>query len=424
VITTTAEEALSSLESGQTVFVQGACAAPTLLLEALAARARSLKDVRVVHLHAEGPAPHLEPGMLGHVQHAALFVGASARAAIATGQADYIPALLGDVPALFSRGVIPVDLALVHVSPPDRAGTCSLGTSVDVTMAAVRVAKRIVAQVNPRMPRTHGEAFVHEREIDLGVEVDVPLHEVPPPRIGEVEQNIGERIADLIPDGATLQMGIGSIPAAVASCLRSKRDLGVHTEMCTDAIVDLVEHGAITGARKERDRGKIVTSFLMGTRRLYDFVDDNPMIEMRPVDYTNDVSTIRRFRKMVAINSAIEIDLTGQVCADSFGHKIFSGAGGQLDFLRGAALAEEGKAIVALPSTAAGGSASRIVVTLRPGAGVVTTRAHVRTVVTEWGVAELFGRPLRDRAHALIAIAHPDHRERLAAEARAAGVLG
>jgi 4-hydroxybutyrate CoA-transferase len=419
---TTASEALASLTSGQTVFVQGACATPTILLEALAARAATLEGVRVVHLHTEGPAPHLAPSLAGHLRHLALFVGANAREAIAEGRAEYVPVLLGDVPSLFLRGVMPVDLALIHVSPFDRAGYCSLGTSVDVTLGAVRAARRVVAQVNPRMPRTHGDGFIHRSEIDALVHVDAPLHEVAPPVIGDVEARIGARVAELVPDGATLQMGIGSIPAAVCAALRGKRDLGVHTEMLTDAVVDLVESGALTGDRKEINRGKIVTSFVMGTRRLYDFVDDSGMIEMRPVDYTNEVAIIRRFRRMVSINSALEIDLGGQVCADSVGHRIYSGAGGQLDFIRGATLAEEGRAIIALPSTAAGGRVSRIVVDLRPGAGVVTTRAHVRTVVTEWGTAELFGLGLRERARALIAIAHPAHRERLAIEARAAGL--
>jgi acyl-CoA hydrolase len=276
----------------------------------------------------------------------------------------------------------------------------------------------VIALLNRSMPRTLGDSFIHVDEIDLGVEIDQPPHEHAPPAIGDVERRIGQYVAELVPDGATIQMGIGSIPAAVAGELRAKRDLGIHTEMFTEAVLDLVEVGAVTGAAKEINRGKIVSAFLMGSRRLYDFVDDNPMIEMRPVDYTNDTSVIRRFRRMVAINSALSIDLTGQVSADSIGTRFYSGVGGQMDFMRGAALAAEGRAIIALPATAAGGAISRIVPVLAQGAGVVTSRAHVRTVVTEYGVAELFGRSVRERSAALIDIAHPEFREELAREAR------
>ncbi len=334
------------------------------------------------------------------------------------GRADYVPIFLSDVPELFSRGVLPLDAVLINVSTPDANGYCSLGTSVDAALSATRAAKTVIAQLNRSMPRTLGDSFVHVDEIDFGVEVDLPPPEHVDPPIGEVERAIGEHVAELVPDRATLQMGIGSIPAAVGLALRGKRDLGIHTELFTDAVLDLVEAGAITGAAKEINRGKIVTAFLMGTRRLYEFVNDNPMIEMRPVDYTNDTSVIRRFRRMVAINSALSIDLTGQVSADSIGTRFYSGVGGQMDFMRGAALAAEGRAIIALPSTAAGGTISRIAPALAEGAGVVTSRAHVRTVVTEYGVAELFGRSIRERAAALIGIAHPDFRDELAGEAR------
>jgi acyl-CoA hydrolase len=289
--------------------------------------------------------------------------------------------------------------------------------------AAIAAAKTVIAQFNRAMPRTLGESFVHVSDIDLAVEVDMPPYELARPEIGETERRIGAYVADLIPDGATLQLGIGAIPAATAQFLTHKRDLGVHTEMFTDSVVDLVEAGAITGARKERNRGKIVTSFVMGTKRLYDFIDDNPMVEMRAVDFTNDTHVIRTFDTMTAINSAIEVDLTGQVVADSIGTRMYSGVGGQMDFIRGAALAPHGRAIIALPATAAGGTASRIVPSLREGAGVVTTRAHVRTVVTEFGVAELFGRSIRERARALIAIADPAFRDELTARARGAGLL-
>jgi 4-hydroxybutyrate CoA-transferase len=284
--------------------------------------------------------------------------------------------------------------------------------------AAIRAARQVIVQFNRAMPRTLGDSFIHVNDIDLAVEVDQPPYEHPIGPIGETERRIGEHVADLVQEGATIQLGIGAIPAATALFLRDKRDLGVHTEMFTDSVVDLVEAGVVTGARKERNRGKIVTAFVVGTSRLYRFIDDNPMIEMRPVDFTNDTHVIRSFSRMTAINSAIEVDLTGQVVADSIGSRIYSGIGGQMDFMRGAALAPEGRAIIALPSTAAGGGVSRIVAALREGAGVVTTRAHVRTVVTEWGVAELFGKSLRERAQALTEIAHPDHRDRLRSAAR------
>lgn len=414
----TASEAVGGVRSGQRVFVHGGAATPTTLLEALAARRNELQNVELVHFHTEGPAPHLAPEMAGHLRHRALFIGANAREAVNEGRADYVPVFLSDVPELFSSGVLPLDAALINVSPPDAHGYCSLGTSVDAALAATRAARTVIAQVNPSMPRTLGDSFVHVGEIDVAVEVDQPPYEHHEPPIGEVEQRIGEHVAELIPDGATLQMGIGSIPSAVGQSLRDKRDLGIHTELFTDPVLDLVEAGAVTGAAKEINRGKIVTAFLMGSQRLYDFVDDNPMIEMRPVDYTNDTAVIRRFRRMVAVNSAIAIDLTGQVSADSIGTRFYSGVGGQMDFMRGAALAAEGRAIIALPSTAAGGTISRITPVLSEGAGVVTSRAHVRTVVTEYGVAELFGRSVRERAAALITIAHPDFRDELRHEAR------
>jgi 4-hydroxybutyrate CoA-transferase len=413
-----ADQAFSELQSGQQVFVQAAAATPTRLLTALAARAKDLRDVGVVHLHAEGPAPHLCQEMRGHIHHRALFIGENARAAVNEGRAEYIPAFMSDIPALFRRRTIPLDVALLNVSPPDRHGFCSLGTSVDVALAASECATTIIAQINTKMPRTLGDGVIDARRIRFGVEVNDPPHARSIPEITPEESRIGELVADLVPDGATLQLGIGAISSAIAACLVGKRDLGIHTEMFTDAVLDLVQEGVITGSKKEINRGKIVSAFVMGTPRLYDFVADNPVVEMRPADYTNDAAVIRRFRKMVAINSAIEIDLTGQVCADSIGARLYSGVGGQMDFIRGAAMAEEGRAIIALPSTAASGKVSRIVSMLKPGAGVVTTRAHVHTVVTEWGVAELHGRGIAERAKALIAIAHPTFREQLAREAK------
>jgi 4-hydroxybutyrate CoA-transferase len=412
------EEAVAGVRSKDQVFVHGGAATPTILLNALTARAPELEDVGIVHFHTEGPAPHLEPEMAGHFRHRALFIGANAREAVNAGRADYVPIFLSDVPELFASGVLPLDVAILNVSTPDAHGYCSLGTSVDAALAAAHAATTVIAQLNASMPRTLGDSFIHLDEIDLAIEVDQPPYEHREGEVGDVERRIGEHVAELVPDGATLQMGIGSIPAAVGLALRDKRDLGIHTELFTDPVLDLVEAGAITGAAKEINRYKIVTAFLMGSRRLYEFVDDNPMIEMRPVDYTNDTTVIRRFRRMVAINSAISIDLTGQVSADSIGTRFYSGVGGQMDFMRGAALSPEGRAIIALPSTAANGTVSRIAPILAPGAGVVTSRAHVRTVVTEHGVAELFGRSVRERARALIAIAHPEFQDELEHEAR------
>ncbi len=415
-------EAVGGIRSGQQVYVHCAAAAPSVLLDALVARAHELRDVGMVHLHTEGPAPHLAPEMAPHFRHRALFVGPNARAAINEGRADYVPVFLSDVPQLFESGTLPLDTVLVNATTPDAHGFCSLGVSVEAMHAAIHAAGTVIVQLNRAMPRTLGDSFIHVNDIDLAVEVDVAPYEHAIGVIGDVERRIGMYAAELIPNGATIQLGIGAIPAATALALLDHRDLGVHTEMFTDAVVDLVEAGVVTGARKERNRGKIVTAFLMGTRRLYEFVDNNPMVEMRSVDYTNDTHVIRSFSTMTAVNSAIEVDLTGQVVADSIGSRIYSGVGGQMDFIRGAALAREGRAIIALPSTAAAGTISRIVPVLAPGAGVVTTRAHVRTVVTEHGVAELFGRSLRERASALIGLAHPDHRDRLRSEARRIGL--
>ncbi len=411
-------EAVAGIRSGDSIYVHCAAATPSVLLDALVARAPELRDVHVIHLHVEGPGPHLAPEMAGHFRHRALFIGPNARAAINEGRAEYIPTFLSDVPVLFRRRLLPLDAVFVNVSPPDAHGYCSLGTSVEAMHAAIEAARTVIVQFNPSMPRTLGESFVHVSQIDLAVEVDLLPYEHPIGEISEVERRIGEYVADLIPDGATLQMGIGAIPSAVALALTDKRELGVHTEMFTDAIVDLVEAGVITGTRKERNRGKIVAAFMMGTRRLYDFVHDNPMVEMRAVDFTNDTHVIRSFSRMAAINSAIEVDLTGQVVADSIGWKMYSGVGGQMDFIRGASLAPEGQAIIALPSTAGSDRFSRIVPFLKEGAGVVTTRAHARTIVTEFGVAQLFGKSVRERAKELIAIAHPDFRDELTAQAR------
>jgi len=414
----TPEEAVAGIRSGQSVYLQCAAATPSVLLDALVARAAELEDVRMVHLHCEGPGPHLAPAMAGHFRHRALFIGPNARTAVNEGRADYVPVFLSDVPRLFENNVLPLDVVFVNATPPDSHGFCSLGTSVEAMHAAIRAATTVVVQFNRAMPRTLGESFIHVSDIDLAIEVDVPPYERPVGEISAVERQIGEYVADLVPHEATLQLGIGAIPAATALGLTDKRDLGIHTEMFTDPVVDLVEAGVITGMAKERNRGKIVTAFLMGSARLYRFVDDNPMVEMRSVDFTNDTHVIRSFGKMTAINSAIEVDVTGQVVADSVGKRFYSGVGGQMDFIRGAALAPNGRAIIALPSTASDGTVSRIVTSIREGAGVVTTRAHVRTVVTEYGVAELFGKSVHERCEALIRIAHPDFRDALRTDAR------
>jgi acyl-CoA hydrolase len=413
-----AAEAVSGIQSGQQLYVQGAGATPSVLLDALVARADELRGVSIVHLHIEGPGPHLRPEVAGSFRHLALFIGPNARLAVDEARAEYVPVLLSDVPRLFSDGVLPLDAVYINVTPPDAHGFCSLGTSVDATLTAIRSARTVVAQLNRAMPRTLGDGFVHTSEIDLAIEVDVPPYPHEQPEMGEVERRIGAYAAELIPDGATLQLGIGAIPSAVGEALREKHDLGIHTEMFTDVVVDLVEAGVVTGARKERNRGKLVTAITLGTERLYRFIHDNPMVEMRPIDYTNDTAIIRQFRHMTAVNSALAVDLTGQVAADSIGPHLYSGVGGQMDFVRGAALAPEGRAIIALPSTAKDGMVSRITPFLPEGAGVVTSRAQVRTIVTEWGVAELFGRSIQARAQALIAIAHPDFRDELTHDAR------
>lgn len=416
--TVSAAEAVADIRSGDQVYLHGAAATPSVLLDALVARSAVLTDVGIIHLHAEGPGPHLAPAMAGHFRHRALFIGPNARAAISEGRADYVPVFLSDVPRLFDTGLQPLDAVFVNATPPDSHGFCSLGTSVEAMHSAIRAAKRVIVQFNRAMPRTHGDSFIHVDAIDVAVDCAVPPYPVAQPQIGEVERRIGQFVADLVADGATIQLGIGAIPAAVAMALGDKRDLGVHTEMFTDSVVDLVEAGVVNGSRKERNRGKIVAAFVMGSPRLYDFVRDNPMIEMRPVDFTNDTHVIRSFSRMTAINSAIEVDLTGQIVADSIGRRLYSGVGGQMDFVRGASLADEGRAIIALPSTAAEGARSRIVATMQDGAGVVTTRAHARTIVTEHGVAELWGRSLGERAAALIAIADPAFRSDLRSEAR------
>jgi acyl-CoA hydrolase len=407
-----AAEAVSVIQSGDRVFVHTAAAAPQSLVRAMTNRHAELSDVEVVHLHTEGDAPYAADEYAGTFHTNALFVAANVREAVARGRADYVPVFLSEVPALFRRNILPLDVALLQVSPPDKHGYCSLGVSVDVSRAALETADSVLVQINPQMPRTHGDGFIHESQIDFAVEEEAPIPTSPRPDLSDVEKAIGEHCATLVENGATLQMGIGAIPDAVLAALSNHERLGVHTEMFSDGVIPLIEEGVITGEEKAVHPGKIVSSFAMGTRELYDYLDDNPIVAMLDVAYVNDTATIRRNPKVTAINSAVEVDLTGQVCADSIGTYQYSGVGGQMDFIRGASLSEGGKPIIALPSTTRKGI-SRIVPFLKEGASVVTTRAHVHYVVTEYGVANLYGRNLRDRAKALIDIAHPDHRERL-----------
>ena len=409
------DDAVRLIKSGMRVFIHGASATPSALLDALARRT-DLTDVTLYHLHTNGPAPFADPIHAGRFFSVSLFTGPAVRQAIAEGRADYVPVFLSDIPYLFASGRVPIDVALLQLSVPDAHGYCTLGTSVDAALAASRAARYIVAEINERMPRTHGNTLVPFSSVTAFAASNRPIYEVPRPIITPVEDAIGEQVARLVPDRATLQMGIGAIPDAALRRMGDKQDLGVHTEMFSDGIVDLVEAGVVTNRFKRVHPGRIATSFVMGTQRLYDFVHDNPFVEFFPCDHTNDTSVIRKTDNRVAINSAIEIDLSGQVVADSIGFRIFSGIGGQMDFVRGAALSIGGKPIIALPSTASGGQVSRIAVSLKPGAGVVTTRGHVHWVVTEFGAVDLFGRSLRDRADALISIAHPDFRAELRRE--------
>jgi len=408
----TADEAVKIIKSGDRVFVHGISATPVQLVEAMTRRHNELKKVEVVHLHTEGPAPYADPEYKDSFFVNALFVGANVRKAINEGRGDYVPVFLSEVPNLFRHNIMPLDVALIHVSPPDKHGYCSLGVSVDATVAAVQTAKYVIAQVNPNMPRTHGDGLIHVNQINALVEVDDALPEQFVPEPDEAELRIGQFCAELIDDGATLQMGIGAIPNAVLKSLTGHKNLGIHTEMFSDGVIDLVEKGVITGKKKKIHPGKIVSGFVMGTRKTYDYIDDNPAVAMLDIAYINDTAVIRRNPKVTAINSAVEVDLTGQICADSIGTYQYSGVGGQMDFIRGASLSPGGKPIIALPSVTRKGI-SRIVPHLKQGAGVVTTRAHVHYVVTEYGIANLYGKNMGQRAEELVNIAHPDHREEL-----------
>ena len=409
-----ADAVVSRISSGMNVFIHGAAATPTPLLDALARRA-DLTGVKLWHIHLEGPLAFTAPEHAGRFRSISLFTGAGLREPVAEGRADFVPIFLSDIPGLFTSGRVKLDAALVQLSPPDRHGICSLGTSIDTARAAVDTAGIVLAEINERMPRTHGYTAVPLERLAAWTasDRDLPGHEALPP--SEVEERIAEHVSPLVDDGACLQLGIGGIPNAVLARLAHRRDLGIHTEMFSDGVVQLIESGAVTNTRKTIHPGRTITSFVVGSRRLYDFIDDNPLVEFHPCDHTNDTNLIRKIDQVVAINSGLEIDLTGQVCADSIGHRIYSGIGGQMDFVRGAAMSRGGRPIIALPSTAAGGSVSRITAQLKPGAGVVTTRGHVHWVVTEYGAVDLHGRSLAERGKLLASIAHPTHRELLLA---------
>ena len=409
-----AKEVIEHVKSGDRVFVHGACATPTPLLEALSARS-DLQGVNLYHLHLSGPCTFADSSANGIFSNS-LFAGPALRGPIEQGRAEFLPVFLSDIPHLFESRQIPLDVALVQLSPPDAHGVCTLGTSIDAAMAAVLSANIVLAEINSRMPRTYGNTAVPLSKITAFTCTDRPLHAAESKAPTKVEDRIGELIAGLVDDGATLQMGIGAIPDAVLSRLGNKHHLGVHTEMFSDGLIPLIEGGVVTNREKHVHVGRTVATFVSGTQRLFDFVDNNLLVEFHPCDRTNDTALIRKNPKVCAINAAIEIDLTGQVCADSMGHKIYSGIGGQMDFIRGAALSPGGKPIIALPSTAAGGKISRITATLKPGAGVVTTRGHVHYVVTEYGAVNLHGLNLRQRAEALLSIAHPDFRAELTRE--------
>jgi acyl-CoA hydrolase/GNAT superfamily N-acetyltransferase len=414
----TADDALQVVRSGQHIFVGSGAAAPQFLVERLAARAERLHAAEIIHIMTLGVAPYAMPSIKESFRHNAFFVGDNVREAVAAGEADYTPIFLSEVPRLFRSGRVPIDIALIQVTPPDEHGYCSLGVSVDIVKPAVECARIVIAEVNPQMPRTLGDSFVAAEAIDAMVEHESPVPEVTHPPPDAVSRAIGGWISTLIEDGCTLQLGIGTIPDAIMECLGDKKDLGIHTEMLSDGPLDLIESGAINNLRKTLHPGKIIASFVMGSQRLYDFVDDNPLVELHPNDYVNDPFVIAQNERMVAVNGAIEVDLTGQVCSDSLGHLFYSGIGGQVDFIRGASRSKGGKPIIALPSTAKGGTISRIVPELREGAGVVTSRGDVHYVVTEYGVADLYGRNARQRALALIGIAHPDYRNELLAFAK------
>jgi acyl-CoA hydrolase len=407
------DEALRCVESGMRVYIQPGCAEPETLVEALMRRGPHVRDVEIVHMMTMGCAPYVAPEMEGHFRHNAMFIGANVREAINQGRADYTPIYLSEIEGLFESGAMPIDVALIEVSPPDSHGFCSFGIGVDTTLTAAKCARIVVAQVNGQMPRTYGDSFIHVSDIDVVVESSRPLCATKVAAVTDLHVAIARNVASLIEDGAVLQTGIGGIPDAVLPFLKDRKDLGVHSELVSDGVIDLIEAGVITGARKNFKPRKIILGFALGSRRLFDFIDNNPIFEFHPTAYTNDPALIARNDNMVAINSALQIDLTGQVCSDSVGTQFYSGIGGQVDFIRGASRSKGGKPIIAISSTAKNGAISRIVPMLNPGAGVVTSRGLIRYVVTEYGVAYLHGKNIRERAQALINIAHPKFRDEL-----------
>lgn len=407
-----ADEAVTAIQSNQRVFIHSVSMTPSSLVDAMVRRHEELENVELIHIHTEGEAPYLDPKYSKSFRTNSCFIGSNTRKAVSTGYGDYIPVFLSDVPLLFRRGRLPLDVAMISVSPPDQHGCCSLGSSVDVTVAAIESADLVIAEINPNVPRTHGDGCIHFSEIDIAVESHAPLLELQPHELTDTEKTIGRYIAEIVEDGATLQMGIGGIPDAVLSSLKGHRRLGVHTEMFSDSLIDLVESGVITGEEKKVLPHMVTSSFVMGSSRLNRFINDNPKVILKDAAFTNDTAIIRKNPKVTAINSAIEIDLTGQICADSIGPMQFSGVGGQMDFIRGAALSDGGKPIIAMGSTTRKG-VSKIVPFLKEGASVTTTRAHVHYVATEYGITNLFGKNLRQRAKSLIEISHPDHREAL-----------
>jgi len=421
---TTAEEAVRAVRSGDHVWVHAGCSNPEELVRAMVARAPELRDVEVSHLMTFGNADYAAPEHADSFRHRSLFTGSNVRLAVNEGRADFVPIHLSEIPRLIDSGRLPIDVALLHISPPDEHGFCSFGVGVECTKAAAEKARTVIALVNRRMPRALGDAFIHVSRLTHVVEVDRPVLELPQAgQVGEVAKAIGGHVAELIEDGATLQMGIGEIPDAVLLFLEHKRHLGIHTEMFSDGVVELFERGVVDGEAKTLHRGKIIASFVLGSKKTFDFLDNNPFVEFHPSDYVNDPFIVAQNAKMVAINSALAVDLTGQVCADSIGRQVYSGFGGQLDFIRGAARSRGGVPVIALPSTAKGGKLSRVVDTLQDGSGVVTTRADVHYVVTEYGIARLYGKSLRERARELIAIAHPDFRAELERAARCRKLL-
>jgi acyl-CoA hydrolase len=409
----TADEALAVVKSGDRVYIHQGCGEPEDLVQAMVRRGRELLDVEVVHLGTMGSADYANPEFEGHFRVNAFFVGANVRTAVQAGRGDYIPIFLSEVEELLRSGAMPIDVALIQCCPPDHYGYMSLGTGIDITLTAAKHARQVIVEVNDQCPRTLGDAFLHVSKADALVEASHPLAEYRQPEIGEVHRAIARHIASLIPDGATLQTGIGAIPDAVLQELAGHRDLGIHTEMCPDGVMELIRKGVVNNERKTIHPHKVIAGFVLGTKPLFDFIHDNPIFEFHPSSYTNDPFIIAQNDRMVAINSAIEIDLTGQVCADSLGHMLYSGVGGQVDFIRGAARSRGGLPIIGLPATAKDDKVSRITAELQPGAGVVTSRADVHYVVTEFGVAYLHGKNMRQRAEALIQIAHPDFRDAL-----------